>query len=61
MRFDYEKDESSEKYYFPGGWLKNNISIQGGEVVSEIYYSDNGEEITKPVIEEASPKDGLKE
>ncbi len=59
-RFDYEKDNFQEKQYYPSGALKSDISMQGGEVVSEIYYSESGVEITKPVIEEASPKGGLK-
>jgi len=46
-RFDYENDVSSEKYYYPSGALKTEISTQAGKVVSEIYYLEKGKEITK--------------
>lgn len=46
-RFDYENNVSSEKYYYPSGALKAEISTQGGKEVSEIYFLENGKELTK--------------
>jgi len=57
---DHENGKTEEKYYYQDGSLKSDISMQGGEVLSEIYYSVSGEQIAKPVIEEASPKGGVK-
>lgn len=59
-RMDYVSGKTEEKYYYRDGSLKSEISMRGGDVASEIYYSESGEEITKPLIEEASPKGGLK-
>jgi TonB family protein len=59
-RIDYENRKTEEKNYYQDGSLKSDISVLGGEIVSEIYYAVSGEEIAKPVIEQASPKGGLK-
>jgi TonB family protein len=59
-RFNFQKEESEEKYFHPSGVLKSEISIHSGELISEIYYAEDGEKIPKPVIEEASPKGGVK-
>jgi TonB family protein len=59
-RMDYENGKTEENYYYQDGSLKSDISMKGGEVLSEIYYSVSEEQITKPEIEEASPKGGVK-
>jgi len=59
-RFDYQNEVSEEKYYYPSGALKSEISINLGEMRSEVYYAENGDMIPKPVIEETSPKGGIK-
>lgn len=58
-RFDYEKDESREKYFYPSGALKSEIAMEGEEVTSEVYLSETGAEISKPIIQEPSPKGGV--
>jgi TonB family protein len=57
-RIDYEKDEFRGKYFYPSGALKSDISMSGEEVTSEVYYSETGIGIPKPIVAEASPKGG---
>jgi TonB family protein len=59
-RINFQKEESEEKYYYPSGVLKSETSNHSGELISEIYYAENGEKILKPLIEDASPKGGIK-
>ncbi|GAA0879958.1 hypothetical protein GCM10009119_29280 [Algoriphagus jejuensis] len=57
-RTDFEKGETRQKYFYSSGALKSELAMWGDEVTSEVYYSEIGAEIAKPVIEEPSAKGG---
>ncbi|MCS5489311.1 energy transducer TonB [Algoriphagus limi] len=60
-RFDNINSASEEKTFYSNGALKSEIIVNDGELVSEVYYSETGEVIPKPIIEDPAPKGGMKE
>ncbi len=59
-RIDHTKAASEIKYFYPSGELKSEISYRNDKIESEVYYSETGEKIAKPIIEEPAPKGGIK-
>ncbi|MEB2777168.1 energy transducer TonB [Algoriphagus sp. D3-2-R+10] len=56
---DLTTSEELVKTYYKNGQLKSEIKCVEDDVISENYYSDLGEIISKPIVSEGLPKDGI--
>ncbi|WP_161971761.1 energy transducer TonB [Algoriphagus kandeliae] len=57
-RFDNINSASEEKTFYPSGALRSEVTVNDGELISEVYYSESGDIIPKPIIEDPAPKGG---
>lgn len=58
-RVDGLLNERSTKTYHENGTLKSEVLFRDGEVLSEDYYNEYGEEMPKPHFSPATPREGM--